>query len=353
MEREVNYEVESFRSSKTITEEVLRNIQDIMSEKCLSGIETGFIKLDQITQGWQPSDLIIIAGRTGMGKSAFMLSMIRNISVDFGNPIALFSPEMTSEQLLYRLISIESGLSLEKLRSGKLEPHEWELLSVKSKIIEKAPIYIDDTHSISIDHLYNKSKILVEEHGVKAIFIDNIHLMSAGNKQNGDITREHEISIIARRLKAIAKELKISFIAISQLSKEGEVRGGGINRRPFLSDLRGSGTLEEIADIVLFLYRPEYYFIEEWDDDDALPTANQAELIVAKHRNGSVDNIRLEFIKNRGKFDNLHDFTESLGDLPTKMNHEDNPFINKNLPSPNEAFGSNLNDDDDDSDVPF
>ncbi|MEO7978606.1 replicative DNA helicase [Flavobacterium sp.] len=343
------------RSSETAQSLVLqakKRIEEIAGKEGLSGVATGFEKLDKVTSGWQPSDLIIIAARPGMGKTAFVLSMARNIAIDFGHPVAVFSLEMASVQLITRLISSETGLSSEKLRTGKLEKHEWEQLSTKVKDLEKAPLFIDDSPSLSIFDLRAKCRRLASQHGIKLIIVDYLQLMTAGGSgKGGGGNREQEISTISRNLKALAKELNVPVIALSQLSRAVETRGS--SKRPLLSDLRESGAIEQDADIVSFIYRPEYYKIEEWDDDEQSPTAGQAEFIIAKHRNGSLENIRLKFIGNLGKFDNLEDFTGGYDDLPSKMNHDENPFITKNLPSPNEAFGSNLNDDDDDSDVPF
>ncbi|EJL63742.1 replicative DNA helicase [Flavobacterium sp. CF136] len=343
------------RSSETAQSLVLqakKRIEEIAGKEGLSGVATGFEKLDQVTSGWQPSDLIIIAARPGMGKTAFVLSMARNIAIDFGHPVAVFSLEMASVQLITRLISSETGLSSEKLRTGKLEKHEWEQLSTKVKDLEKAPLFIDDSPSLSIFDLRAKCRRLASQHGIKLIIVDYLQLMTAGGSgKGGGGNREQEISTISRNLKALAKELNVPVIALSQLSRAVETRGS--SKRPLLSDLRESGAIEQDADIVSFIYRPEYYKIEEWDDDEQSPTAGQAEFIIAKHRNGSLENIRLKFIGNLGKFDNLEDFTGGYDDLPSKMNHDDNPFITKNLPSANEAFGSNLNEDDDDSDVPF
>ncbi|HEX8577048.1 MAG TPA: replicative DNA helicase [Flavobacterium sp.] len=343
------------RSSETAQSLVIqakKRIEEIASKEGLSGIATGFEKLDKITSGWQPSDLIIIAARPGMGKTAFVLSMARNIAIDYGHPVALFSLEMSSVQLITRLISSETGLSSEKLRTGKLEKHEWEQLSIKVKNLEKAPLYIDDTPSLSIFDLRAKARRLSSQYGIKLIIVDYLQLMTAGggNGKNGG-NREQEISTISRNLKALAKELSVPVIALSQLSRAVETRGS--SKRPLLSDLRESGAIEQDADIVSFIYRPEYYKIDEWDDDEHSPTEGQAEFIIAKHRNGSLENIRLKFIGNLGKFDNLDDYNGGYDDLPSKMNLDDNPFITKNLPSANEAFGSNLNNLDDDSDVPF
>lgn len=341
------------RSSETAQSLVLqakKRIEEIAGQEGLSGVATGFEKLDKITSGWQPSDLIIIAARPAMGKTAFVLSMARNMAIDFGMPVALFSPEMASVQLITRLISSETGLSSEKLRTGKLEKHEWEQLSTKVKNLEKAPLFIDDTPSLSIFDLRAKARRLVSQHGIRIIIVDYLQLMTAGGNGKGGGNREQEISTISRNLKALAKELNVPVIALSQLSRAVETRGS--SKRPLLSDLRESGAIEQDADIVSFLYRREYYKIDEWDDDEASPTTGQAEIMIAKHRNGSIENVRLKFIGHLGKFDNLEDFTGGYDDLPSSMNQDDNSFITKNLPSANEAFGSNLNDDDDDE-MPF
>ncbi|RXR21817.1 replicative DNA helicase [Flavobacterium stagni] len=342
------------RSSETAQSLVMqakKRIEEISNKEGLSGIPTGFHKLDQVTSGWQPSDLIIIAARPGMGKTAFVLSMARNMAIDSQSPVAVFSLEMSSVQLITRLISSETGLSSEKLRTGKLEKHEWEQLSVKVRDLEKAPLYIDDTPSLSIFDLRAKARRLASQHGIKLIIIDYLQLMTAGGAGKGGGNREQEISTISRNLKALAKELEVPVIALSQLSRAVETRGS--SKRPLLSDLRESGAIEQDADIVSFIYRPEYYKIEEWDDDEQSPTQGQAEFIIAKHRNGSLENIRLKFIGSLGKFDNLDDFGNGFGDLPSKMNLDDNPFFTKNLPSANEAFGSSSPPIDDDSDVPF
>lgn len=341
------------RSSETAQSLVLQakqRIQEIASREGLSGVATGFEKLDEVTSGWQPSDLIIIAARPGMGKTAFVLSMARNIAIDYQMPVAVFSLEMSSVQLITRLISSETGLSSEKLRTGKLEQHEWEQLAIKVKSLEKAPLFIDDTPSLSIFDLRAKARRLSSQHGIKLLIVDYLQLMTA-SKDKAMGNREQEISTISRNLKALAKELQIPVIALSQLSRQVESRGS--SKRPLLSDLRESGAIEQDADIVSFIYRPEYYNIDQWDDNDAGPTQGQAEFIIAKHRNGSLENIRLKFIGNLGKFDNLDSYSGGYEDFASKMNHEDNPFTSRILPTPNEAFGSNLNASDDTSEVPF
>ncbi|MFT6838219.1 MAG: replicative DNA helicase [Sediminicola sp.] len=342
----------SAETAQNLVIQAKKRIEEIANKEGLSGVPSGFDKLDKLTSGWQPSDLIIVAARPGMGKTALTLSMARNMAVNHNIPVAFFSLEMSSVQLITRLISSETGLSSEKLRTGKLEKHEWEQLNVKVKALESAPLFIDDTPSLSIFDLRAKARRLASQHGIRMIVIDYLQLMTAGGSQKGG-NREQEISTISRNLKALAKELNCPVIALSQLSRAVETRGG--SKRPILSDLRESGAIEQDADIVAFIYRPEYYKIDEWDDDERTPTAGQGEFIVAKHRNGGLDSIRLKFIGNLGKFDNLDDF-DSPFEFQSKMNeNEDNPFITKNLPNADEAFGSSMNDDSnmDDSEVPF
>ncbi|TRZ41570.1 replicative DNA helicase [Robertkochia solimangrovi] len=343
----------SSESAQSLVMQAKKKIEEISNKEGLSGIPSGFDKLDKLTSGWQPSDLIIVAARPGMGKTALTLSMARNIAVNSNIPVAFFSLEMSSVQLITRLISSETGLSSEKLRTGKLEKHEWEQLNVKVKNLESAPLFIDDTPSLSIFDLRAKARRLASQHGIRMIIIDYLQLMTAGGTQKGGGNREQEISTISRNLKALAKELDVPVIALSQLSRAVETRGG--SKRPLLSDLRESGAIEQDADIVSFIYRPEYYKIEEWDDEERSPTQGQAEFIVAKHRNGGLENIRLKFIGQLGKFDNLDDF-DSPFEFQSKMNSgDDNPFITRDLPSADEAFGSSLNNDfnPDDDDVPF
>ena len=326
-----------------------KKIEEISNKEGLSGIPSGFDTVDRLTSGWQPSDLIIIAARPGMGKTALTLSMARNISVDQGIPVAFFSLEMASVQLITRLISSETGLSSEKLRTGRLEKHEWEQLNVKVKGLEKAPLFIDDTPSLSIFDLRAKARRLKSQHDIKLIVIDYLQLMTIGSS-NKSGNREQEISTISRNLKALAKELNVPVIALSQLSRAVETRGG--SKRPILSDLRESGAIEQDADIVSFIYRPEYYKIETWDDDENTPTDGQAEFIVAKHRNGGLDSIRLKFIGNLGKFDNLEDFdTPFNAEFQSKMNAaaNDDTFKKENYPSAEDAFGAS----EEDNDVPF
>jgi len=318
----------------------LKKIQDISNQEGMSGLATGFSKLDALTSGWQPSDLIIIAARPGMGKTAFVISMAKNMAIDFGHPVAVFSLEMSSIQLITRMISSETGLTSEKLRKGNLQPHEWEQLNVKVKKLSDAPIFIDDTPSLSIFDLRAKARRLVSQHGVKIIVIDYLQLMTAGGSGKGGGNREQEISTISRNLKALAKELSVPVIALSQLSRAVETRGG--SKRPLLSDLRESGAIEQDADIVSFIFRPEYYGMTEWDDDDHTPCEGQGEFIVAKHRNGGLDNIRLKFTGHLAKFSDLDE--GFMNEYQSSMNAvSPDQFI-----EPKDAFGT-----DDGGGVPF
>ncbi len=342
----------STETAQSLVIQAKKKIEEISNKEGMSGVPSGFDKLDKLTSGWQESDLIIVAARPGMGKTALTLSMARNIAVTHNIPVAFFSLEMASVQLITRLISSETGLSSEKLRTGKLEKHEWEQLNVKVKALEKAPLFIDDTPSLSIFDLRAKARRLASQYGIKMIIVDYLQLMTAGGSQKGG-NREQEISTISRNLKALAKELSIPVIALSQLSRAVETRGG--SKRPLLSDLRESGAIEQDADIVAFIYRPEYYKIDEWDDEERSPTEGQAEFIIAKHRNGGLENIRLKFIGNLGKFDNLDDFDTPFGEFHSKMNAaaNDNTFKSGSFPSPSDAFDPPSMDDDDDNDVPF
>ncbi len=269
----------------------------------LSGIPSGFDEIDKVTSGWQKAELIIIAARPGMGKTAFVLSMARNIAVDHKCPVAIFSLEMSSLQLINRLITAETGLSQDILRTGKLDKWQWEQLNHKIPKIEKAEMFIDDTPAISVFDLRAKCRRLQSEHGIKIIIIDYLQLMTTRDQKGN---REQEISHISRSLKGIAKELGIPVIALSQLSRAVETRSGQ-DKRPVLSDLRESGAIEQDADIVSFIYRPEYYGISDWDHEPAGPTEGEAEFIIAKHRNGPTKKTRLRFESKLIKFSNLEE----------------------------------------------
>ncbi len=304
----------SFDKMSSLIKNALDDIETLRKkEDGLSGIPSGFTNLDRVTSGWQKSDLIICAARPGMGKTAFALTMARNIAVDHENPIGFFSLEMSSQQLVNRLIASEAELSASKLRKGDLADHEIVQLHEKIKHLSEAPIFIDDTPALTIFELRAKARRLVKNHNVKIIIIDYLQLMNAGNNTGN---REQEISAISRSLKGIAKELQIPVIALSQVNRGVENRTGIGSKRPILSDLRESGAIEQDADIVTFIYRPEYYKIYEWDNGD--DSRGQGELIIAKHRNGSLKNVRLKFTSEFAKFSDLDYFD------PTNFNDEEN-----------------------------
>jgi replicative DNA helicase len=316
----------------SLVKTAIQKVEEISKKEGMSGVASGFTKLDALTSGWQPSDLIIIAARPGMGKTAFVISMAKNMAIQFNHAVAVFSLEMSSVQLITRMISSETGISSSKLRTGNLQAHEWEQLNVKVKNLTKAPIFIDDTPSLSIFDLRAKARRLVSQHDVKIIIIDYLQLMTAGSSKNSG-NREQEISMISRNLKALAKELAVPVIALSQLSRAVETRGG--SKRPLLSDLRESGAIEQDADIVSFIFRPEYYGMTEWDDDERTPCEGQGEFIMAKHRNGGLDNIRLKFTGHLAQFSDLD---EGFGnEFQSKMNNE-LPASAQNV-NPDDAFG--------------
>lgn len=276
----------------------------------LSGLSTGFEKLDRMTSGWQNSDLIIIAARPAMGKTAFVISMIRKMAVDMKTPVAMFSLEMANEQLVQRLMVNVCEISGEKLRSGNLAPHEWGQLDSRVGLLYNAPIYVDDTPSLSIFELRTKARRLVREHGVKIIMIDYLQLMNASGMSFG--SRQEEVSTISRSLKGLAKELNIPIIALSQLNRGVESREGNEGKRPQLSDLRESGAIEQDADIVCFIHRPEYYKI--YQDEKGRDMHGVAQFIIAKHRNGSVGDINLNFRSEFARFSDPDERTPLPGE---------------------------------------
>ncbi|MFL2577019.1 MAG: replicative DNA helicase [Flavobacteriales bacterium] len=296
----------SYDKMSVLIKGALDNIEVLrQKEDGLSGVPSGFTKLDRVTSGWQKSDLVIVAARPGMGKTAFALSMARNIAINHEKAIGLFSLEMSSEQLVSRLIASEAELSASKLRKGDLKDYEMVQLHEKIKQLSDAQIYIDDTPALTVFELRAKARRLVKNHNVEIIIIDYLQLMSAGGNAGN---REQEISTISRSLKGIAKELKIPVIALSQVNRGVESRTGTGSKRPMLSDLRESGAIEQDADIVTFIYRPEYYKIYEWDNGD--DSRSQAEIIIAKHRNGALENVRLKFTAEFAKFSDIDYFDD-------------------------------------------
>jgi len=264
----------------------------------LTGVPTGFSALDRITSGWQKSDLIIVAARPSMGKTAFSLSLLRNAAVDFGRAVAIFSLEMSTLQLVDRLISAEAEIESSKLKTGRLQDWEMEQLNTKLSKIRDAKIFIDDTPALSILELRAKARRLKAQNNIELIVIDYLQLMTGDTSKNSSGNREQEIASISRSLKQLAKELDVPIIALSQLSRAVETRGG--DKRPQLSDLRESGAIEQDADMVIFLYRPEYYGITE--DAERRPTQGMGEIIISKHRNGSLGSVNLRFIGKYTKF---------------------------------------------------
>lgn len=340
------------RTSESMGELINQALKQIEAAKsdsgALTGVPTSFTDLDEITAGWQPSDLIIVAARPAMGKTAFSLSMARNAAVDHKIPVAVFSLEMGAVQLVNRLISSETGISSEKLRRGNLTEADWERLNTKLSNLAEAKIFINDTPGLSIFEFRAIARRLKQHSDIGMIIIDYLQLMSAGSELKG--MREQEISTISRSLKAIAKELKVPIIALSQLSRAVENRPG--EKKPQLSDLRESGAIEQDADVVCFLYRPEYYGVME--DGEGRPTQGLAQVIISKHRNGKTGEVYLRFVNELVRFENPDtEFTKSGGN---------GGGFGRNLPDPSSLGGqrtvtvqSKMNDDlaSFDDDAPF
>ena len=323
----------NFDEIKVVLNEAITNIEKARDQEGgVNGVPSGFTELDRITAGWQPSDLIICAARPGMGKTAFVLSMCRNIAVQFKIPVAIFSLEMSSVQLVNRLIASETEISIEKLKKGTLDKGEWNHLNEKITNLADAPIYIDDTPALSVFELRAKTRRLKSQHDIQFVIIDYLQLMTAGSQNKGN--REQEISTISRNLKTIAKELHVPIMALSQLSRAVETRGG--DKKPMLSDLRESGAIEQDADMVTFIYRPEYYGLDE--DETGRSNLGMGEIIIAKHRNGSLGTVRLKFIAHLAKFADMEENVFDGG--------SDDPFGNVET----YTLGSSMNEDEEDDD---
>jgi replicative DNA helicase len=310
----------SYETMGSLASKALKQLEELKNrEDGLTGVPTGFTDIDRLTSGWQPSDLIILAARPGMGKTSFVLSLARNASADFGRGVAIFSLEMSALQLAQRIISMEAEVSSQKLRNGQLEDYEWQQLQSAIERISEAPIYIDDTPGINIFEIRAKCRRLKMQHDISMVIIDYLQLMSGGG-ENAKGNREQEVSAISRALKMLAKELNVPVIALSQLSRAVEVRGG--SKRPQLSDLRESGSIEQDADMVSFIYRPEYYQILE--DEEGQSLKGIAELIIAKNRHGALDTIKMRFTADFARFSDLDD--PDFGALPEDT--FDNPYSN-------------------------
>lgn len=294
----------------------------------ITGVPSGFTVLDRITSGWQKSDLIILAARPAMGKTAFVLSLARNAAVLAEKAVAVFSLEMSNLQLVNRLISSETELPAEKLKKGQLEDYEFQQLNTKITRLAEAKIFIDDTPALNIFELRAKARKLVHQHKVELIVIDYLQLMHAGSDNNKG-NREQEVSTISRSLKSISKELNIPIIALSQLNRSVEVRTG--SKKPQLSDLRESGAIEQDADMVIFLHRPEYYGM--FEDEKGNPTHGICEVIIAKHRNGPVTSVNVRFIDTLAKFVELDGGASTTATSQTQL--PEIPPDNTFLDSPN------------------
>jgi len=288
----------SYEDMNKLLHKAIKQLEAISKMDGTSGVPTGFSNLDRVTGGFQKSDMIVLAARPGMGKTAFVLSLARNAAVDYKKGVVIFSLEMSSLQLVNRLIASETEISAEKLKKGNLEPYEWEQLNARIGKLTNAPIYINDTPGLSVFELRAQCRRLKAEKDIQMVIIDYLQLMTSAADGKGN--REQEISNISRAIKGIAKELDIPVIALSQLSRAVETRGG--DKRPQLSDLRESGAIEQDADMVMFIYRPEYYGITA--DEEGNTTQGMAELIIAKHRNGSTEDVKIRFLNHLAKFVN-------------------------------------------------
>ena len=333
----------SYESMSDLIRESIKKIEDAKNQESgVIGVASGFTALDRITSGWQPSDLVIIAARPAMGKTSYVLSLARNAAVDFYMPVAFFSLEMSAVQLVTRLVSSESEISSEKLRSGDLRSDEIQQIQTKIGKLSEAPIFIDDSAGLSVFELRAKARRLKAQHGIQLLIIDYLQLMS-GNGDNGG-NREQEISMISRSLKSIAKELNIPVLALSQLSRAVETRGG--DKRPQLSDLRESGSIEQDADMVQFITRPEYYGITE--DEDGNSTQGMATIIIAKHRNGSVGDVNLKFVGHLAKFEDFEQGNNDFGEFDNNAMPLGEDFDAPTIPSKmNDSFDYGVDDDDD------
>ena len=284
---------EAFKSAETATQ-----------QKGLTGIPSGFTALDRITGGWQNTDFIIMAARPGMGKTAAAVGMGFNAAKDFGIPVAVFSLEMSAMQLATRTMSEQANIDSHKMRQGKITPEELMALAGTTEALSSVPLYIDETPGLTIFQLRAAARRMKMRHNIGLIIIDYLQLMEGSGERGKN--RDQEIGQITKGLKQLAKEMQVPVIALSQLSRAVELRA---DKRPQLSDLRESGNLEQDADVVSFIYRPEYYGIME--DENAQPLAGVAEIIIAKHRNGALGTVRLKFEKEFTRFSDFDTFNST------------------------------------------
>ena len=319
----------------SVINDALEDLQKLQGQTGLSGVPSGFASLDKITQGWQPSDLIILAARPSMGKTAFVLNLARNAAVDFNVPVAIFSLEMPSIQLAKRMMVSETKLNADKFKGGeKIAEWEWKQLDIQLKRLVKAPIYIDDTPSLPIMEFRSKVKRLVKQKGVKLVVVDYLQLMQGPAELRG--MREQEVAAISRMLKATAKELNVPIVALSQLSRQAENRQGG-TRRPQLSDLRESGSIEQDADMVVFIHRFDYQGLSEIVDD-----IGRTQIIIAKHRNGAIADVDMKFRADEVRFVDLTDTVYAQADsvgVDSAMN-SDMPAAPAPYPPVQDTYGA-------------
>ena len=331
----------NMKKDYTQIDPVIKNALDVIQKAAantdgLTGVPTGYHELDKITSGWQASDLVIIAGRPAMGKTSFALSMAKNIAADYKVPMAFFSLEMSNVQLVNRLISNACEIQGSKILNGQLQPDEWDRLDKRVNSLIGAPLYVDDTPGLSVFELRTKARRLVREHGVKIIMIDYLQLMNANGMRFS--SRQEEVSTISRSLKGLAKELDVPILALSQLNRGVESREGLEGKRPQLSDLRESGAIEQDADMVLFVHRPEYYRI--YQDDNGRDLHGMAQIIIAKHRKGATGDVLLTFRGEFTRFENPEDtsLAPEQGEIRgSRLNGDDGqaPFV----PGQTDPFG--------------
>jgi len=314
-----NHLRKDYNSIDTVLVNTIKRIEDLRQRnEDVTGVPSGFTGLDRVTYGWQNTDLIILAARPAVGKTAFALNLARNAAMHSTKPtpVALFSLEMSAGQLVQRILSAESEIWLEKIARGKMEEHEMKQLYARGiQRLSQAPLYIDDTPALNIFELRAKCRRLKNKHNIGMIIIDYLQLMS-GTGENRSSNREQEISNISRNLKGLAKELNVPIIALSQLSRAVEQRGAKEGSRiPQLSDLRESGAIEQDADMVMFLYRPEYYDINSNAEGENIK--GLTEVKIAKHRNGSLETVKLKALLHIQKFTNWDEDPYSGIGLPS------------------------------------
>jgi len=342
----------NYETMHSLTHKMIQRLEELKAKgNSITGIPSGYQALDNMTAGWQKSDFVIIAARPAMGKTAFTLNIARNAAILSNAPVVIFTLEMSAIQLAQRLIFAEAEIDLSKARNGNLSSHEWNQLNARIGEISKAPIYIDDTPALSIMDCRAKCRRLKAEKGIQLVIIDYLQLMRGDNRTGN---REQEIAMISRSLKELAKELDVPVIALSQLSRAVETRGS--DKKPMLSDLRESGSIEQDADMVMFLYRPEYYGFQTLED--GTPTEGICQVIIGKQRHGPVGEISLFFDKNYGKFRDFHtqfvpNFPKSsIPNFDPTQNTSFNP-LDSSLNLPSKMNSLNLEDLDEFGDTPF